>query len=139
MDADQPRMNDVMRRQRVIADLGGRALAGEDLRALMQETAGTIADVLVVDMVEVLELPPDREHFATRGQVGWGRLQLVPVADTHVGLCVTEGVPIEVTDTATETRFGTVRFLRADHGVISGLAVPMIAGARPLGAIAVHS
>src|SRR5689334_11579376 len=105
MDADQPRMSDVVRQQAAIADLGGRALAGEDLRALMQDTAATIAEVLGVEMVEVLELLPDREHFATRGQVGWGRLQLVPVEGTHVGLCLAERGPVTLTDTGAETRF----------------------------------
>jgi two-component system, cell cycle sensor histidine kinase and response regulator CckA len=139
MDADQPRMTDVLRQQAAVADLGARALAGADLRALMQETAHSIADVLGVEMVEVLELLPDREHFATRGQVGWGRLQLVPVEGTHVGTALSAGGPVVLTDTATESRFDTATFLRTEHGVVSGLAVPMIVGDRELGALAVHS
>ena len=130
---------DVLRQQAAIADLGQRALAGEDLRRLMQETARCLAEVLGVDMVEVLELLPDREQFAMRGQVGWDKLHLVPVAQTHSGLCLTERATVIVSDTATETRFNTVGFLREDHGVISGLAVPMIVGGGALGAISVHS
>jgi two-component system cell cycle sensor histidine kinase/response regulator CckA len=130
---------DVLRQQAAIAELGQRALTGEDLRQLMQETARRLADVLTIDMVEVLELLPGREQFAMRGQVGWDELHLVPVAETHSGLTLSARGPVIVHDTATETRFNTVSFLREDHGVISGLAVPMIVSGRELGAVAVHS
>jgi two-component system, cell cycle sensor histidine kinase and response regulator CckA len=129
----------LLRQQAAIAELGQRALAGTDLRALMQDAADCLAEVLEVDLVEVLELLPDGEHFATRGEMGWDRLQLVPVAGTQVGLTLAERGPVVVADTTTDTRFGTVGLLRADHGVLSGLAVPMIVGDADLGAIAVHS
>jgi PAS domain S-box-containing protein len=130
---------DLLREQAAIADLGQRALAGEDLRALMQETARCLADVLAVDMVEVLQLLPDREWFAMGGKVGWDRLDVVPVAETLVGLALHDGGPVILRDTATETRFATVDILREEHGVISALAVPMIVGGRELGAVGVHS
>jgi PAS domain S-box-containing protein len=130
---------DVLRQQAAIADLGQRALAGADLRELMQAAADCLTDVLSIDMAEVLELLPDREQFAMRGQVGWDELHMVPVAETHSGLTLTERGPVIVRDTATETRFGTVSFLRTEHGVISGLGVPMIVSGRELGAITVHS
>lgn len=130
---------DVLRQQAAIAELGQGALAGMDLRELMQATASCLAEVLAIDMVEVLELLPDGEQFAMRGHVGWGKLHLVPVAETHSGLCLTTRRPVIVDDTATEDRFSTAGFLRETHGVISGLAVPMIVSGRELGAISVHS
>jgi two-component system, cell cycle sensor histidine kinase and response regulator CckA len=130
---------DPLRQQAAIAHLGQRALAGTDVRALMREAAACLAKVLGVDLVEVLELLPGGEQFAPRAQIGWERVPLVAVEGTQVGLTLRERGPVIVRDTATDRRFSTVDLLRADHGVVSGLAVPMIVGDADLGAVAVHS
>jgi len=108
---------DVLRQQAAIAELGQRALAGMDLRELMQETSRVLADVLAIDMVEVLELLPDHEQFAMRGHVGGASSTSCRWAGTHSRLCLTTRAPVIVSDTATEDRFSTVGFLREQHVV----------------------
>src|SRR4051794_1142150 len=130
---------DVLRQQAAIAELGQRALAGADPRTLMDEAAHCLADILAVDLVEVLELLPGGEQFAARAQVGWEGVPFVAVEGTQVGLTLRQRGPVIVHDTATDGRFSTADLLREEHGVVSGLAVPMIVGDDDLGAVAVHS
>jgi two-component system cell cycle sensor histidine kinase/response regulator CckA len=123
--------------QAAVAELGQLALSGEPVAALVQSAAEMLARVLAVDLVEVLELLPGRERFAVRGAFGWDHARFVPVADTMVGLSLDGREPVIVRDTAAEpSQFA--RLLREFHGVVSGLAVPMLARGGELGALGVH-
>jgi PAS domain S-box-containing protein len=126
------------RQQAAVAALGQRALAGEEVHVLMQEAARVLAEVLDADLVEVLELQPGRESFEMRGAWGWDDEAPVPVAGTLVGLSLDRGAPVLVRDTAAEPGSGAGR-LRAQHGVVTGLTVPMTVAGREEGAVGVHS
>ncbi len=124
--------------QAAVAELGQLALAGEPVATLFQTAAEALARVLEVDLVEVLELLRGRERFVVRASVGWDHAPFVPVPDTMVGLSLDSGEPVVVRDTAGDpSEFAAL--LRDHHGVISGLAVPMIARGHELGAIGVHT
>jgi two-component system, cell cycle sensor histidine kinase and response regulator CckA len=124
--------------QAAVAELGQLALGGEPVATLFQMAAEALARVLGVDLVEVLELLPGRAQFAIRGSVGWDPAPFVPVPDTMVGLSLDSGEPVVVRDMAADPH-QYAALLRDHHGVISGLAVPMIARGRELGAIGVHA
>jgi two-component system cell cycle sensor histidine kinase/response regulator CckA len=127
------------RQQEAVASLGQRALAGEHVHVLMQEAARLLADVLDVDFVEVLELQPGREWFVMRGAWGWdGDQPDVPVANSLVGESLDRGAPLVVPDTAAEPEHGAGLLLEL-HGVVSGLAVPMLVAGREEGAVGVFS
>jgi PAS domain S-box-containing protein len=127
------------RQQEAVAGLGQRALAGEQMQVLMQEAARLLADVLDADLVEILELQPGRERFALRGAWGWdGDPPDVPVAGSLAGESLDRGAPVVVRDTAAEPAHGAGLLLEV-HGVVSGLAVPMLVGGREEGAVGVHS
>jgi PAS domain S-box-containing protein len=124
--------------QAAVAELGQLALGGEPVAKLFQTAAEALARVLAVDLVEVLELLGGREQFAIRGSVGWDPAPFVPVVDTMVGLSLDRRAPVLVHDTAADpSQYAAL--LRTHHGVVSGLAVPMTARGRELGAIGVHT
>jgi two-component system cell cycle sensor histidine kinase/response regulator CckA len=141
-DVAERRRAELMRvradQQAAVAELGQLALAGEPIATLFQTAAEALARVLEVDLVEVLELLPGRERFAIRGSVGWQPAPFVPVHDTMVGLTLDRREPVQVRDTVAEPN-PYAALLRDNHGVVSGLAVPMVARGRELGAIGVHT
>jgi PAS domain S-box-containing protein len=126
------------RQQAAVAELGQSALSGAEVEDLMQSAAHRLADVLGVDLVEVLELQPDREWFVMRGAVGWDEGPSVPVADTQVGHTLERQGPVIVRDTAVDRERGAGR-LRSEYGVVSSLAVPMRVADRDVGAVGLHS
>jgi hypothetical protein len=57
--------------QALVADLGLRALASEDLQALLDEAVGLVARTLDVELVGLVEVLPGREQRLLRAGVGW--------------------------------------------------------------------
>jgi PAS domain S-box-containing protein len=132
------------KQQETIARLGERALTESDLQALFEEIVTTMAEILGVEFVKVLELEPGDAELLLRAGHGW-RAGAVGTAhestgrDSQAGYALASGGPIIVTDLKSETRFEVPALLR-DHGVNSGVSVP-IAGrdGRAYGVLGVHT
>lgn len=130
--------------QEAVARLGERALIETDLQVFFDDTATTVADILDVEFVKILELVPGDAEMLLRAGVGWkpglvGHAHLSTVRGSQAGYTISAGSPVVVEDLATETRFETPTVLR-DHGVVSGLSCP-IAGrdGRAYGVVGAHS
>lgn len=132
------------KQQEIVARLGERALTEVDLQKLFDEVVTTIADILGVEFVKILELVPGDAELLLRAGVGW-QPGLIGVAHettgrhSHGGYALASGGPIVVPDFKSETRFEIPALLR-DHGINSGVSVP-IAGrdGRAYGVIGAHS
>jgi len=132
------------RQQEAVARLGERALTESDLQKLFDEIAATIAEILDVEFVKILELVPGDAELLLRAGVGW-REGLIGTAHestgrhSQAGYALASGAPIIVTDLKSETRFEGPALLR-DHGVNCGVSVP-IAGrdGRAYGVLGVHT
>jgi two-component sensor histidine kinase len=132
------------KQQETIARLGERALTEGDLQTLFEEVAATIAEILDVEFVKILELVPGDAELLLRAGVGW-RAGLIGTAHestgrhSQAGYVLASGGPVIVTDLKTETRFEGPPLLR-DHGVNSGVSVP-IAGrdGRAYGVLGAHT
>jgi PAS domain S-box-containing protein len=132
------------RQQETVARLGERALTESDLQVLFEEIVTTVAEMLDVEFVKILELEPGDTALLLRAGHGW-RAGSVGTAHESTGrhsqavYALASGGPVIVTDLKSETRFEIPALLR-DHGVNSGVSVP-IAGrdGRAYGVLGVHT
>jgi PAS domain S-box-containing protein len=132
------------RQQETVARLGERALTESDLQTLFDEIAATVADILDVEFVKILELEPGDSELLLRAGIGWregaiGTAHESTGRHSQAGYALASGAPVIVTDLKSETRFEPPTLLR-DHGVNSGVSVP-IAGrdGRAYGVIGAHT
>jgi PAS domain S-box-containing protein len=132
------------KQQEIVARLGERALTESDLQALFEEIVTTIADILDVEFVKILELEPGDAELLLRAGHGWregavGSAHESTGRHSQAGYALASGGPVIVTDLKSETRFEIPALLR-DHGVHSGVSVP-IAGrdGRAYGVLGVHT
>ncbi len=132
------------KQQETVARLGEQALIEIDLQKLFDDIATTVAEILDVEFVKILELVPGDAELLLRAGVGW-QPGLVGTAHestgrrSHAGYALASGGPVIVTDLRSETRFEPPALLR-DHGINSGVSVP-IAGrdGRAYGVLGAHS
>jgi len=137
------------KQQETVARLGEHALTETDLQKLFDETASTIAEILDVEFVKILELVPGDAELLLRAGRGW-REGLIGTAhestgrDTHGGYALggyalASGGPVIILDLKSETRFEAPALL-LEHGINSGVSVP-IAGrdGRAYGVLGAHT
>ena len=132
------------KQQEAVARLGERALTEVDLQKLFEEVAATVAEILDVEFVKILELVPGDAELLLRAGLGW-KPGLVGTAHestgrhSQAGYVLASGGPVTVTDLKSETRFNGPPLLH-DHGVTSGVSVP-IAGrdGRAYGVLGAHT
>ena len=132
------------RQQTAIAALGQQALAGVDLKALMDELVVAVAQTLDVEYGSVLELLPDRSALQLRAGTGWkagmvGHATISVGLDSQAGYTLHSGAPVIVEDLRTETRFQAPSALVKDHKVVSGLTVAIGSGDRTHGVLSAHT
>ncbi len=131
------------RQQAAVAELGRFALEEQDLEAMMDRVARTIAATLEVDLCEVFEVTPRGSALRLVAGVGWPegqvRRALVPSdPGTQLGYTLTEDLPVVSTDIATEPRFALPRVL-ADAGATSGVTVAIAARGDVWGVLGAHA
>ena len=132
------------KQQETVARLGELALTETDLQKLFDAMVATVADILDVEFVKILELVPGDAELLLRAGRGW-REGLIGVAHestgrhSHGGYALASGGPVVVTDLRSETRFQAPALL-LEHGINSGVSVP-IAGrdGRAYGVLGAHT
>ena len=131
------------RQQEVLARLGERALVESRLQTFFDEVVATVADILDVELVKILELLPGDNELLLRAGVGWregavGTAHELTGRASQAGYALAAGRAVIVDDLASETRFNGPQLL-LDHGVVSGVSTP-IAGqdGRAYGVIGAH-
>jgi hypothetical protein len=117
------------RQQETLARLGERALTEVDLQKFFNEVVSTVGEILDVELVKILELLPGDSELMLRAGIGWraglvGSAHVSTGRDTQAGYTLAAGRPVIVEDLAAETRFTGASLLH-QHGVVSGIAVPM--------------
>ncbi|MDV2496216.1 MAG: ATP-binding protein [bacterium] len=115
----------------VVAELGSLALEGGELQGLMDEAVRLAAEALDVKLFKILELEESGESFRLVSGVGWreglvGKASVGAELESPDGYTLREGVPVIIEELQSQRRFIVPRFL-LDHGVVSGLSVPMVA------------
>ena len=130
--------------QEAVARLGERALIDADLQKFFDEAVETIAKILDVEFVKILELVPGDAELLLRAGVGWkpgliGVAHVTTNRDSQAGFTLASGGPVVSENLASDTRFSGGDMLR-DHGVVSSLCSP-IAGrdGRAYGVLSAHT
>ncbi len=140
---DEQELRARARQQAAVAELGQRALASEDVDALLAEAVEVVDRTLEVDYVKVLELMPGGVDFRLVAGLGWtpglvGSATVPGGAGSQAGFTLSSSKPVIVEDLAAESRFSGPALLR-DHGVTSGVSVLIHGRGRPFGLLAVHT
>jgi len=130
--------------QEAVARIGERALTEADLQKFFDDTVATIAEILGVEFVKILELVPGDAELLLRSGVGWkpgiiGAAHVTTGRDSQAGFTLARGSPVIVENLQTETRFSGAPLLH-DNGIVSGVTTP-IAGrdGRAYGVLGVHT
>jgi PAS domain S-box-containing protein len=130
--------------QEAVARIAERALTEIDLQKFFHDTVGTIAEILDVEFVKVLEMVPGDAELLLRAGVGWaaglvGSAHVTTGRESQAGYTLARGGPVVVNNLAKETRFTRTPLLE-QHKVISGISAP-IAGrdGRAYGVLGAHS
>ncbi|TVQ58158.1 MAG: EAL domain-containing protein [Spirulina sp. DLM2.Bin59] len=141
----QSQLHQRLRQQAIVAKLGQKALANQNLDLLMQQAIRLVARTLDVKFGYVLELLPNGQAFLLRSGTGWDR-NLVGHAvfsagkKSHAGYTLAMNQPVIVTNLPAETRFGGTPLLH-NHKIVAGVNV-LIAGKTdgdPFGVLGVHT
>jgi PAS domain S-box-containing protein len=124
--------------QALVAELGRRALASDDLQGVLEDAVGLLVGTLGVELACVAELPADRDEVILRAGVGWregyiGR-RFERGRDSQVGYTLLRGEPVIAEDQANDPRFKRSA-LADEHGAVSALTVMIESPDEPFGVL----
>ena len=132
-----------VRQQEVVTDLGRRALGDGDLDTLFAQAARRVAATLDTDYCKVLDLDPEAERLLLRQGVGWnegivGSATVSAAADdSQAAYTLRTDDPVVVEDLTSEERFSGPDLL-TDHGVHSGVSTVIGPPEDPWGILGTH-
>ena len=132
-----------VRQQEVVAELGVLALAGADMDELMGEAVLRVAKTLRVDYVKILELSPDGGDLLLRAGTGWreglvGEAIIDASRESQAGFTLANEGAVIVGDLSRESRFSAPPLL-TEHGIVSSMSVVVLGEHRPFGVFGAHS
>jgi len=128
------------RQQAAVAQLSLFALKGDGLQRLFEEAAALVTSTLGVEYGVVAEWLPEKEEIAIRATAGpWNeeifrRHTVRTLPGLMAWFYLRSHLPVVVADLAHETRFAPCEIL-LEHGVKSGIAVPIAGKQRPFGVL----
>ena len=124
------------RQQATVAELGELALNAETSQPLLTLAARLVASTLEVDLVQVLELEPERQRFSLRAANADDPFPAegVPVGPRSLsGFTIVQQAPQVVVDLRSETRFEAPHLLAL--GIVSCISVVLRGRDRPFGVL----
>jgi two-component system, cell cycle sensor histidine kinase and response regulator CckA len=131
--------------QEVVASIGQRALANTNLYKLMEEVTSLVAQTLGVEYCKILELLPDNSAVLLRKGMGWKEGYVGQATESIEGTSLfgytfflLSNEPLIIEDYRIEKRFKIPSLFR-DHGVISGISMPIRGRERPFGILGAHT
>jgi two-component sensor histidine kinase len=136
-------LNQRIRQQEILAELGVGALQGPGFDELLADTARLTAEGLRTEFCKVLEYIPAENCFLVRAGVGW-KPGIVGVATigadlaSPAGFALKTGRPVISNHLESEERFRTPEIL-ARHGVHRAMNVILQGDGRPFGVLEVDS
>jgi len=125
----------------VIARLGELFMKGVEIEALMQEAVELVARAMNVEFCKILWLEGDRLRLIAG--VGWrpgivGKATVSADSKSQAGYTLKIRTPVVVEDFSQEKRFTPPPLLK-EHGIVSGISVPMIYKDKIYGVMGLHS
>lgn len=132
-----------IRQQEILSELGVIALQGASTDKLLAETAMLVAKGLETEFCKVLEYLPEESCFLVRAGVGW-RPDVVGIAKvgadlaSPAGYALKTGKPVISNHLGNEQRFRTPELL-ARHGILRAMNVILQGDGRPFGVLEADS
>jgi signal transduction histidine kinase len=131
------------RQQVVVAELGLKALANDDLRSLMDEAVVRVARTLGVEHAKIVEVLPGGEELLLRAGVGWreglvGRAKEDAGCGSQAGYTLLSDEPVVADDVRAEARFRPSPLL-VEHAVVSSVTVVIPGHLGPYGVLGAHT
>jgi PAS domain S-box-containing protein len=129
--------------QAVVAELGLKGLANDELEPLMDEAVDRVARTLGVEYAKIVELLPGGEELLLRAGVGW-REGLVGHATeeaghgSQAGYTLLSDEPVVSDDLRAETRFRPPPLL-LEHGVVGSMTVVIHGEDGAFGVLGAHT
>lgn len=139
-----PDVQQMIKRQQVLADFGEFTLRHENLDEVLTEACRLVADALGTGRAKVLEIREDGRSLLLRAGVGWapeivGRVRLPMNERSSETFAIKEGVPIISQDINKEERFVVPEFMRT-AGVVALANVPIrVPGGKAYGLLQVDA
>lgn len=132
-----------VRQQEILAELGVMALQGGDTHALLTETVRLVAEGLPSEFCKILEFMPADNCFTVRAGVGWGP-DVVGVAQvgadlaSPAGFALKTGKPVISNHLGNEQRFRTPELFARYH-ISRAMNVILQGDGAPFGVLEVDS
>src|SRR5580658_1329168 len=132
-----------IRQQEILAELGVGALQGAGFEQLLADTARLTAEGLRTEFCKVLEYIPAENRFLVRAGVGWdagivGTATIGADLASPAGFALKTGRPVISNHLESEERFRTPEIL-VKHGVHRAMNVILQGDGRPFGVLEVDS
>jgi two-component sensor histidine kinase len=139
-----PDREQMVTRQRVLADFGEFVLRCEDLDTVLGEACHLVGEALGTDLAKILEIDHEKQELLVRAGVGWrpgivGRMRLKLSEQSSEAYSIDQGGPVITRDIRHENRFDVPAFMR-EHGIVALVNVPIfVPGRRAYGLLQVDS
>jgi two-component sensor histidine kinase len=139
-----PDLEQMVKRQKALADFGDFALRNEDLDQILTEACRLVGDALGTDLAKVLEIEQNGQCLFMRAGIGWkpglvGKLRLPMNERSSETYSIKAGKPVVTQDISKEDRFEFPDFLK-EHGAVAIVNVPIfLPGGKPYGLLQVDS
>ena len=129
--------------QAAVAELGQLALAGADVKSVMDHAVRLVVQTLGAEFCQVRELSADGSALVLVAGGGWkpgsiGHSVSSSPLDSQTGYTLLFNEPVIVEELRSERRFRPATFL-TEHGVVSGVTVLVRGRDKPLGVLGVHT
>jgi two-component sensor histidine kinase len=132
-----------IRQQEILAELGVAALQGPSLAELLADTARLTAKGLRAEFCKVMEYIPSENRLLVRAGVGWqpgivGHASVGADLESPAGFALRTGKPVISNHLENEERFRTPEILET-HGVRRAMNVILQGDGKPFGVLEVDS
>ena len=139
-----PDVEQMLKRQTVLADFGELALRSEDLQEILTEACRLVGKALKTDYAKILEIDHRRQDLLVKAGFGWkdgviGHVRLPFGERSSETYSINQGIPVVTQAIKDEERFDFPAFMM-EHGVIAIVNVPIfLPGGRAYGLLQVDS
>jgi two-component sensor histidine kinase len=139
-----PDIEQMVKRQKVLADFGDFALRNEDLDEILTEACRLVGEALGTDLAKVLEIEQNGQCLFMRAGVGWkpglvGTMRLPMNERSSETYSIKAGKPVVTQNIDKENRSEFPDFLK-EHGAVAIVNVPIfLPGGKPYGLLQVDS
>ena len=142
-DTTRQSLDQRIRQQQILSELGVIALQGGDMHALLADTVRLVAEGMPAEFCKVLEFVPTDNCFTVRAGVGWGP-DVIGVAQvgadlaSPAGFALKTGKPVISNHLGNEQRFRTPE-LFARYNILRAMNVILQGDGAPFGVLEVDS